>query len=379
MIQPAYPAARAAAARIDAHFEQHFQAASPHEAPIVAASPGTAAIEAIIDTAFWASLRREEGYMPQISLAYVAPEAVKWPLMFERRLPLAAPALTRLAPAVERPGIHLGVWRENGQFFVWGATRNLPPSCFVLETIAPGLLVVKHSRRDEAEKFVNVAVLQGEEIKIVDERSARLPDCPDLLTSLLGFETQHASSGSVSPLIHLAVSMRAHGRGGTLLVVPANAGSWRECIMQPILYALVPPFSALAEVVRRRPAGDPDPHWLDALRRAVEGVAGLTAVDGATLITSQYDVLAFGTKIVRRRGSLQIAEVIQTEPIEGARAEVIEPAQLGGTRHLSAAQFVHDQHDALALVASQDGRFTVFAWSPCENMVHAHRIEALLL
>jgi len=40
-----------------------------------------------------------------------------------------------------------------------------------------------------------------------------------------------------------------------------------------------------------------------------------------------------------------------------------EPAQFGGTRHLSAAQFVHDQRDAIALVASQDGRFTVFAWS----------------
>ena len=118
---------------------------------------------------------------------------------------------------------------------------------------------------------------------------------------------------------------------------------------------------------------------MDALRRAVDGVAGLTAVDGATVITDQYEVLAFGAKIVRRDGSSQVAEVIMTEPIEGARAEVVEPAQLGGTRHLSAAQFVRDQHDAVALVASQDGRFTVFAWSPCENMVHAHRIETLLL
>ena len=53
--------------------------------------------------------------------------------------------------------------------------------------------------------------------------------------------------------------------------------------------------------------------------------------------------------------------------------------ELGGTRHLSAAQFIHDQHDAVALVASQDGRFTVFAWSPCEDMVHAHRVETLLM
>jgi DNA integrity scanning protein DisA with diadenylate cyclase activity len=118
---------------------------------------------------------------------------------------------------------------------------------------------------------------------------------------------------------------------------------------------------------------------VDALRLAVDSVAGLTAVDGATVITDRHEVIAFGAKIVRRDGSSLVSEVIVTEPIEGSRAEVVEPAQLGGTRHLSAAQFVRDQHDAVALVASQDGRFTVFAWAPCENMVHAHRIETLLL
>jgi len=344
-----------------------------------AALPDTAAIEGIIEAAFWASLRREEGYMPRISLAFVAPEMVKWPLKFERRLPLAAQPLTRLAPAVERPGIHLGVWRDGEDLFVWGATRNLPAFCLVLEVIAPGLLVVKHSRGDESGKFVNIAVLQGDEIKMIDEQSARLPDCPDLLTSLLGFDSQHASSESVSVLIHLSVSMRAHGRGGSLLVVPSKTEQWRESVVQPVLYALVPPFSALAELMQDRSAKNPDRRWADALRRAVEGVAGLTAVDGATVITDRYEVLAFGAKIVRRDGSSQVTEVILTEPIEGTGADVVEPGQLGGTRHLSAAQFVRDQHDAVALVASQDGRFTVFAWSPCENLVHAHRIQTLLL
>ena len=71
--------------------------------------------------------------------------------------------------------------------------------------------------------------------------------------------------------------------------------------------------------------------------------------------------------------------MLLSEPIEGAANVAVEPASLGGTRHFSAAQFVEDQQRAIALVASQDGRFTVFAWSPCENMVHAHRVEALLL
>ena len=231
----------------------------------------------------------------------------------------------------------------------------------------------------ESEEFVNVAVLQGDEIKIIDDQSANLRDCPDLLSSLLGFEAQHASDERGSMLARLAVSMRAHGRGGLLLVVPSQTERWRESLVQPILYALTPPFSALAELTRESGHGTADRRWIEAVRHAVEGVAGLTAVDGATVMTDRHEVLAFGAKIVRRDGSSQVNEVILTEPIEGSHAEVVEPSQLGGTRHLSAAQFVRDQNDALALVASQDGRFTVFAWSPCENMVHAHRIEVLLL
>jgi hypothetical protein len=211
MTHPAYPAARTAAARIHAHFMRHVATIQGGRKSV--AVPDTKTIEAMIEAAFWASLRREEGYMPRISLAFVAPAAVQGPLMFERRLPMAAQPLTRLGPAVERPGIQLGVWRDDEQFFVWGATRNLPAFCAVLEVVAPGLVVVKHSRDEESEKFVNVAVLQGDEIKIIDEQPASLPDCPDLLSSLLGFDTQHTSAERGSMLVRLAVSMRAHGRG----------------------------------------------------------------------------------------------------------------------------------------------------------------------
>ena len=137
MTQPAYPAARAAAARIRAHFARHLASLSLQADRNAAAVPDTAAIEAIIEAAFWTSLRREEGYMPRISLAFVEPAKVKSPLRFERQLALAAQPLTRLAPAAERPGIHLGVWRDGEQFFVWGATRNLPAFCLYLRWSRP--------------------------------------------------------------------------------------------------------------------------------------------------------------------------------------------------------------------------------------------------
>jgi DNA integrity scanning protein DisA with diadenylate cyclase activity len=222
-----------------------------------------------------------------------------------------------------------------------------------------------------------VAVLEGDRLKIIDERASSLPDCPPLLTSLLGFLEPASWEHSVNVLVQLAVSMRGHGRGGALLVVPAGSDTWRESIVKPISYAVAPNFSELAELMRD--ASDHRRVWQEALAQAVATIAGLTAVDGATIITDEYELLAFGAKISRREGSARIEAVTATEPIEGAISTTLNPSELGGTRHLSAAQFVHDQPDAVALVASQDGRFTVFAWSPCETMVHAHRVETLLL
>jgi hypothetical protein len=375
MIQPTYAAAQLAASRIHRHLATPAQLSGPH----AAAMPDPATLAAMIDAAFWSSLRREEGYIPRVSLAYVAPGQVNDAVAFGTSLSLEPKDLTKLAGAVERAGLHLGVWPQQDELRVWGIASNLPPLCLVLEVVLPGLLVVKRSPSEESGKFINIAVLQGDEIKIIDPQSAINPVHPTLLPSLLHLESQFAAGAAVNVLLQLAVSMRSHGRGGTLLVVPANSDAWSESILHPITYSVVPAFSGLADLMRRNGGSKPSRGWEDALARAVDGVAGLTAVDGATLITVDYELLAFGAKIVRRKGSPLVAQVIVTEPIEGGTPVIAEPAQFGGTRHFSAAQFVHDQRDAIALVASQDGRFTAFAWSPSEETVHANRIDALLL
>jgi hypothetical protein len=378
MTYGAYPARRAVAERVRECFARHVEGSSIAGEGPAAPVPDTAAIEALIDVGFWTSLRREEGYVPIVSLALVEPNATPHPLLFAHPLALAPAALAKVAPAVERPGIHLGVTQQDGDFIVWGATRVLPPFCLVLEVAAPGLLVVKQRRGGDHTKFANIAVLEADQVKIVDEAASSLPDCPTLLSSLLGFEAPASWSDSVNVLVQLAVSMRAHKRGGLLLVVPSESDKWRESIVSPISYGLAPPFSVLSDLMAEH-TGARDRLWQDALGRAIEGIAGLTAVDGATIVTDRHELLAFGAKITRRRGSPPVEQTTVTEPIEGFVPSMVHPSSLGGTRHLSAAQFVHDQRDAVALVASQDGRFTVFAWSPCEDMVHAHRVEALLL
>jgi hypothetical protein len=377
MKREAYAAARTVSPKVHTYFTRRCAEARGQEN--LATLPAAATIEAIIDAAFWASLRREENYMPRVSLAFLSPEQAAHPLVFERLLPLTPAALTRVAPAVERPGVHLGVWHDGNDLNVWGTTRTIPKLCFVLEVAAPGLLVVKHHSGEEAGKFINVAVLEGDQIKLVDQRASNQPDCPALITSLLGFESPASWAHSVNVLVQLAVSMRAHGHGGCLLVVPAASEAWRESIVQPVPYAMSPPFLELAELSRETPDENERRVWQEAVGRTVEWVAGLTAVDGATVITDRYELLGFGAKISRRRGYNQVEKVMLTEPIAGSPGAVVHPEQLGGTRHLSAAQFVHDQRDTAALVASQDGRFTIFEWSTCEGTVHGRRVEALLL
>lgn len=350
------------------HFRRHLEQVRKQSRPAAAAeAPDEATIERLISTAFWASLRREEGRAPTISLAYLPREAAGTALLMERPLPLDPPTLTKLAPAVERPGIHLGVWPNGNDLRIWGATRALPPLCFVVEVIEPGLLVIKHRRADPEGKFANVAVLEGDQVKIVDAEGVLTSECPDFVSNLLGFDS--ATSDNV--LLPLALSMRAHKHGGSLLVVPHGGETWRKSIISAP-YTVAPPFSKLGDLVRK---GARDA----AFKEAIDAIGGLTAVDGAVVLSDRWDVLAFGAKIGRSESGPFVEEVLVREPILGHKPERVHASDLGGTRHLSAAQFVHEQRDSLALVASQDGRFTVFGWSQRAGMVHAYRVDALLL
>jgi hypothetical protein len=284
--------------------------------------------------------------------------------------------LLKLAPAVEKPGIHLGVWYDDEGLYVWGTATGTPPLSFVLEVIEPGLLVAKHRRADGYGKFVNVAILRGEQLQLVDAENTAVDDCPALQKFLPEPGLPDASGEIDNVLVELAGVMRSHGRGGLVLVVPTESRKWQESIVHPMTYPVLPVYTGIAELRQKEQAKW---QWREEIQRAIGIVGGFTAVDGATIITRDYHLLAFGAKVARAKSSTPVDKMVLTEPVVGSEAKYMHPAQNGGTRHLAAAQFVYDQRDAVALVASQDGFFTVFAWSTALNMVHAHRIDVLLL
>lgn len=377
--QSTYQAAKIVAPKLEAIFTQHLKVAEDSGEKDLAPLPLAHLVEHIIDAAFWASLRKEEGHSPKISLAFVSPEQAGNPLLFKHRLPLNPNILTKIAPGVERAGIHIGVWHEGNDLYVWGTTNIIPNFCFVLDVSEPGLIVIKHRRIYGFGKYTNIAVLNGEQIKIVDTSTPHAHDWPTVLLALLDLTAPSYGNDSVNVLIQLAVSMRAHGRGGALLVVPSHNNNWLQSIVKPITYGVQPPFCGLSKLLMQDRKEASQIFWQTALKREVDHLGGLTAVDGATVVNDKYEILAFGVKIGRAKGKEVLEELSISEPIIGGEAVTMPATKLGGTRHLSAAQFVYDQKDALALVASQDGHFTIFSWSERNNCLQAHRIDTLLL
>ena len=377
--QSTYQAAKKVAPQLEVIFAQHLQAALESGEEDLAPLPEAQFVEQILDAAFWASLRKEEGHHTKISIAFVPPEQAGTPLLLKHTLPLNPTVLTKIAPGVERAGVHIGVWHKDGQLFVWGTTIIIPNFCFVLDVSEPGLLVIKHRRIYGFGKYTNIAVLKGEQIKFVDTTSPRSHDWPTMLLTLLDLTAPSYWNDSVNVLIQLAVSMRAHQRGGTLLVVPSSNNSWLQSIVKPILYGVQPAFGGLSKLLLQERKEASQIFWQTALKREVDHLAGLTAIDGATVVNDNYELLAFGVKIGRAKGKEILEDLLYSEPVIDGGAKIIPAAKVGGTRHLSAAQFVFDQKDALALVASQDGHFTIFSWSVRNNCLQAHRIDSLLL
>src|SRR5215213_1274130 len=71
---PTYSAAPAAAATVEAFLARHLAEATAQGERTLAPLPDAEAVAEMLDAAFWASLRREEGRTPRISLAFVPPD-----------------------------------------------------------------------------------------------------------------------------------------------------------------------------------------------------------------------------------------------------------------------------------------------------------------
>jgi hypothetical protein len=354
------------------------------EEELVVPGPVSASqLRAFIESAFWASLQHEEGRFHEFSLVLLPKEVPISPFVFDRPEVLSDHKLAKLAPALDPLANSIGVWPgEDGELYLWGfaplGDTGMTETSLSATTIAPGQILLSCTELGGIVHFT--VLITGTRAEFV-ERGGFLawvvPESREI-------EGQRLNLSLLWPALDLrtiATFMRAHKHGGTLLIVQPES-KWTASIVQPMRFSGPPYLKIRLEVSRRNEAHEKEKaartflidsdrykRALDNANKYLQTIARLTAVDGATVITMDLDVLAFGVKIHPIDEDVKPDTVLITEPFKESKPREIELSVLGGTRHQSAAQFVFDQKDAIAFVASQDGRVSAMRWDPEEKKV----------
>jgi methionyl-tRNA formyltransferase len=98
---------------------------------------------------------------------------------------------------------------------------------------------------------------------------------------------------------------------GWCLLCRQHQTKWHESIVQPVKYPVQPSYDAIAAAFNtKRTAKRKKLEWKESLLQAIDLIGGFTAVDGATIITQEYDLLAFGAKAARSVNSNPVGEIM---------------------------------------------------------------------
>jgi hypothetical protein len=99
-------------------------------------------------------------------------------------------------------------------------------------------------------------------------------------------------------------------------------------------------------------------------------IAGLADVDGAVVLSERFEVMGFGGEIVST--APEVTTIRRGLDLEGTKYETV-PIDGVGTRHRAAYRLCAQEHDAFAVVVSQDGGVQFVAWHNGALMYWEHR------
>jgi hypothetical protein len=339
-------------------------------------------LQELVESCFWATMMHEEAHKHRLSIC-VFREGDFVDYTFRVPLAMTSAAIAQLSPALEgTKNIIIARIDENGRFVIVGFTSHtfLRPK---LSSVRPGQLSVSYLTERIAVITESRAVFTDERLVNWGSQMARVVlEDPPMKHQVLAWRFIRDLARRVSLL----------GHGGTLVFV--KDGPWRDAVRVPIIYSPEEPkimwtwrFSepgnavAWPEIVL---AGyhDHDQELEDSLtseESALCAIAQLTTVDGAVLIDRSLRVITFGARLKPFQVDNAPATVIVSEPIEGSKPVVEAVISLGGTRHQSAAQFVYDHKNCLAIVVSQDGPISLMRWDGDAGSVTVVRHAELVL
>lgn len=320
----------------------------------VARPPSVGALQRLTELAFWSSLERYEGRETRfrfllgtdtgtVMLASL-PEPREVPTSLTRQLAAASGnAAARIVVRESGDG-----WVTSGLGFAAGEEQ------LWVDAISPGLVRIGYSR------FPAAIIEGGRAFFLGDAVNSPVTE----IASLLAPDKQGAQSdpkgarrfNSATAIRQILDRMR-RGHGGTLVVLPtrdyaheAFAGALLNGPSDPML---------LPTALINRVAGQNIP-------LPTQAIADMANCDGAVVITRGLEFVRAGAKISASSSDFEVETIRPTEPSEKLKRRL---AELGGTRHQSAARLVFAHREVVAFVCSSDGPVSAIAWSEDDDEV----------
>jgi len=347
-------------------------------------------LSALIDKAFWASLKFNEGRRTRVCVMVATPENFRDAVAFAQPVPYDESHIARLAPAVPSGGC-LVVSGSTENLSIWGIGRGRLRTWddpVTIDVWDPGTV------RIGVGPYQPFAVLSGRSKLIIEGAHIDLAVYLQKVSrnALSANDDEQAVWRECLALADLARMIVADGHGGIILIVPGETGTWSGSL-DSFAYRFNTPDTTMPDTIRLELKGEvargemldrlwatPAPDDLkmlitDALARRFGGfsnvvrtTASLARVDGAIVMTRDLRVLGFGAKIAVKDDAAPRVRIFRTDP--GQQSVVTSPLEgLGGTRHQSTARFIAAHRDACAVVISQDRLMSVLHWDVSDESV----------
>lgn len=337
----------------------------------------------LLDTAFYASLKKEEGRPARFSVALFPPD----PLAAHRiqDQPFTVAALGKLSAACDWDATLLYVWPSEARWQIWGVGRNDRPlhRGSSVESSNDHLVITVRDAGSLSLRWRHVVVFSYAhgDGAVADSGAILHYEIENLVKEVLP-----APSPEALKLIHLSAiyrSMRAHGRGGALLVVPKTSPEKIEFNYPieawPLGYPMAPFLEArLADAVAREnchrrettPTAGEDLElgilqdhiyrmFVERTEAECALIGRLTAIDGIVVLNHAMELKGFGGKIPVPEG-FGAMQLLHIDPRYGSRLLRSAKDLFTGMRHNSVTMACKEsQRGALGLIQSQDGPLTV--------------------
>jgi hypothetical protein len=337
----------------------------------------------LLETAFFATLTETESRSTRFELAYVPVEEVVdrgWSHVSFDPVPLTVDSLRHLATATDPALSMIGTFHDSDGLFMWGVM----PNTFGQEPALPALRIAGRTagHLDISVPSRRVASLMGGRLLLYDTYLSETQLYSFAETLFVDQQVVRPSPEALLALLEIAREIVDIGHGGTMLIVGHNRLDEIPALQVPSTYRVRRPVQILpgetagqatASSHRTSSAGS-TPTGTGSTKRhssarlddrrlsreAIRIVANLASMDGAVVLTTNLELLAFGV-LIDTAPSASPVTLPTLDPSRPDTRATRTPQEFGGSRHQSAIAFCRAQTNAaLAIVVSRDSTVSAF-------------------